>query len=80
LNEAYTKVYQINGLGQLVAVCAFTGATQQPNTQPYDCGQHFSGGLDIDGTGFLTTYAYDPLGNLKSATMEKIFEITVTGN
>lgn len=52
-------ISQMNGLGLIAAVCEVTSQTQMGSTgTPAACG------LDISGTGFLTTYSYDPLGNL----------------
>jgi RHS repeat-associated protein len=52
-------ISQVNGLGQTVAVCEVTSKTQMGSTgTPSACG------LDIAGTGFLTNYSYDPLGDL----------------
>jgi RHS repeat-associated protein len=57
-NNAFTKIYQSDGLGRLVDVCEVTGVTQANGKQAYSCG------LDITATGFLSTLSYDPLGNL----------------
>ena len=51
-------ISQTDGLGRLTSVCEVTGATQMGGGTPAACGQ------DIAGTGFLTTYQYDVLGNL----------------
>src|SRR6185437_13187630 len=53
-----TRIEQGNGLGQLSQVCEVTGATDIAGNAPAACG------LDLDATGFLTTYVHDPLGNL----------------
>jgi RHS repeat-associated protein len=59
------KVYQVDGLGRLVNVCDGVGAGAQANgPAPSTCA-----GLDISVAGFLATYAYDPLGNVTSATV-----------
>lgn len=52
-------ISQINGLGQTVEVCDVTTLTQKGSTgTPAACG------LDIADTGFLTSYSFDPLGNI----------------
>jgi YD repeat-containing protein len=53
-----SRITQTDGLGRLASVCEVTGATQVNGEAPGACGQ------DIPGTGFLTTYRYDTLGNL----------------
>ncbi len=60
-----TKVYQRDGLGRLTSVCEVTSVTQQGSATyntPSSCG------LDITATGFLTTYTYDSLNNLLTAS------------
>src|SRR5579863_30326 len=57
-----TRVSQVDGLGRLSSACEVTNAVQQPNVSPPGCSQ------DITSTGFLTSYLYDPLGNLLSVT------------
>ncbi len=52
-----TRVSQIDGLGRLTSVCEISSSTLQ-GVSPTNCG------LDIAGTGFATTYAY----NLASQT------------
>jgi RHS repeat-associated protein len=47
-------------------VCEVSGTTQANNTAPSACG------LDIAGSGFLTTYSYDPLGNLTTVAQSGI--------
>jgi len=56
------RVTQVDALGRLVSVCEVSSSTL-PGTSgtPAACGQ------DIAKTGFLTTYSYDALGNLKQA-------------
>lgn len=55
------RIYQHDGLGRLTSVCE---VTTQPligtDSSPVACSQ------DIGGTGFLTTYGYDLVDNLKS--------------
>jgi YD repeat-containing protein len=59
--SASERVSQIDGLGHLVSVCEVTSAVQKGlGGTPAACGQ------DIAKTGFLTTYAYDILGNVLS--------------
>jgi RHS repeat-associated protein len=55
------RISQTDGLGRLVSVCEVSGTTQagSSNNTPSSCG------LDISGSGFLTSYQYDVLGNLK---------------
>jgi YD repeat-containing protein len=53
-----TRIAQLDGLGRLASVCEVTGDTQVNQNSPAACGQ------DIAGTGFLTSYHYDILGNL----------------
>jgi RHS repeat-associated protein len=53
------RITQVDGLGRLTSACEVTSATQLgPGGTPAACGQ------DIAGTGFLTTYTYDALGDL----------------
>jgi RHS repeat-associated protein len=49
------RISQTDALGRLIYVCEVTGQTQQgsSNNTPSSCG------LDVSGSGFLTTYAYD---------------------
>jgi RHS repeat-associated protein len=61
-----THIYQNDGLGRLKNVCEVSGTTQANSTSPSACG------LDISGTGFLTTYSYDPLGNLSTVAQPGI--------
>ena len=58
------RISQIDGLGRLVSICEVTSTTLVVGTdnKPIACGQ------DIAGTGFLTAYGYDPLGNLLSVS------------
>lgn len=57
------KISQMDGLGRLVDVCEVTGSSLSGiSGSPVSCG------LAIGGTGFLTTYQYDALGNLLFAT------------
>jgi RHS repeat-associated protein len=50
-------IQQTDGLGRLINVCEVSSASYG-GTSPTACG------LSIAGTGFLTTYTYDPLGNM----------------
>jgi RHS repeat-associated protein len=56
------KINQVDGLGRLVFVCDGIGSSTQANgANPTACG------LDITpANGFLTSYAYDALGNVTS--------------
>lgn len=57
------RISQIDALGRLRYVCEVTNTTQNGSTgTPSSCG------LDYGGTGFLTTYAYDALGDLINVT------------
>jgi len=58
------RAYQFDGLGRLQYVCDGIGAGTQANSATTS-----SCGLDVSENGFLSTYAYDPLGNLTSATV-----------
>ena len=60
-NGAYdvTRISQVNGLGELTNVCEVDSQSLiGPGGAPAACG------LDIGGTGFLTSYSYNPLGDL----------------
>ncbi len=58
------KIYQMDGLGRLLYVCDGVGASSQKGGYaPAACG------LDIAGTGFLTSYGYTPLGQITSANI-----------
>jgi RHS repeat-associated protein len=58
------KVMQTDGLGRLAYVCDGVGAGTQANgASASACSLPFSP------SGFLSTYVYDPLGNLTSATV-----------
>lgn len=57
------RISQVDGLGRLKSLCEVTSTTLIGTTPtPASCGQA------IAATGFLTTYAYDNLGNLLSVT------------
>jgi len=60
-NRNVEHVFQSDALGRLTGVCEVTGSTQD-GISPAACG------LDYSGTGFLTTYSYDPLGNLANVS------------
>lgn len=53
-----TRISQSDALDYLVSVCEITAAKQINQATPSACGQ------DIAGTGFLTSYQYDLLGNM----------------
>ena len=58
--QRVTRVSQIDGLGRLTSVCEASSTTLVgQNAAPAGCGQ------DIAQTGFLTSYLYDGLSNLK---------------
>jgi len=61
---ATQKVSQVDGLGRLISVCEVTSTTLAVGITPApgSCGQ------TIAATGFLTTYQYDVLGNLRTVT------------
>jgi RHS repeat-associated protein len=56
--NAFTKVYQSDGLGRLTDICEVTSVTQANDTAPYSCA------LDISATGFHSTVTYDALNNV----------------
>jgi len=61
-NVRVQHISQKDALGRRTSVCEVSNTTQQgtSNNTPISCG------LDVSGTGFLTSYSYDPLGNLVS--------------
>jgi len=56
------RISQVDGLGRLISVCEVSAITLSVGLTPTPapCGQ------DIGATGFLTTYTYDALNNLKT--------------
>jgi hypothetical protein len=58
-------IQQVNGLGQLTSVCEVSASTFG-GASPTSCG------LNITGTGYLTSYTYDPLGNLRNVNQHGI--------
>jgi len=57
--QSVERISQRDALGRLISVCEVSGATLiGSGGTPGACGQ------DISGTGFLTPYKYDALGNL----------------
>jgi RHS repeat-associated protein len=62
--KSVQRISQADGLGRLVVVCEVSSTTLSVGTSgtPSACGQ------DISGTGFPTSYGYDPLGNLLSVS------------
>lgn len=57
------RISQTDALGRLTSVCEVTSTTQSGSSgTPASCG------LDVSGTGFLTIYAYDALGDLTNVT------------
>jgi RHS repeat-associated protein len=68
-----TRVSQIDALGRLVYVCEVSGTTLVGNGgTPAACG------LDIAATGFLTTYQFDPLGNVLNVSQNGLNPRTFT--
>lgn len=66
-----TKLTQIDGLGRISAVCEIT-STQLPNSDP-----PVSCGMDITGTGYLTTYTYDMVNHTTTITQggqQRVFQ------
>lgn len=65
-----SRILQRDALGRLAAVCELYPSTAPPlqgnGGSPAACG------LDIPGTGFLTTYGYDTLDNLTSVSQAGI--------
>jgi RHS repeat-associated protein len=58
-----TRISQADGLGHMTSVCEVTSASLTGlGGTPSSCGQ------DISGTGFLTQYSYDALGDLLAVT------------
>lgn len=55
------KIVQYDALGRITAVCEVSGSNQQADA-PQNCG------LDLPGTGYLTTYAYDPASGTTTIT------------
>lgn len=53
-----TRISQSDALNHMVSLCEITHAAQVNQATPAACG------LDVSGTGFLTSYRYDVLGNL----------------
>jgi len=69
------RVSQTDALGRLVSVCEGTNLTQLgAGGTPAACGQ------DIAKTGFLTSYSYDTLGNLRSVTQGGVGQRTFAYN
>ena len=48
-----SKITQADAFGRTTAVCEVTGSTLPSSSAPANCG------LDVAGTGYLTTYSYD---------------------
>jgi RHS repeat-associated protein len=67
------RVTQVDALGHLVSVCEVSGtALGGTSGAPSACGQ------DIAKTGFLTSYAFDGLGNMRTATQAGLAARTFT--
>ena len=62
------RIAQKDALGRLTSVCEVSATTQQgsANNSPSACG------LDVSGSGFLTNYVYDGLGDLTSVSQGAI--------
>lgn len=62
--EGRERIGQFDALGNLSAVCELTASNQMgaAGNIPSSCG------LDIQGSGFLTTYTHDQIGDLTSTT------------
>jgi RHS repeat-associated protein len=68
-----THVYQTDGLGRTTSTCEVSSTVLQGAAgTPAPCG------LDISGTGFLTTYQYDPLGNITNVQQPGVNPRTYT--
>jgi YD repeat-containing protein len=58
-----TRISQIDGLGRTTAVCEISANSSMPGSgSPVACG------MDIDGTGFLTGYAYNLANHMTTVT------------
>jgi YD repeat-containing protein len=60
-----THIQQVDGLGRLTNVCELTTLTFG-TTAPANCN------LNVSGTGYLTSYLYDPLNNLVGVTQQSV--------
>jgi len=58
-------IQQVNGIGQLLNLCEIS-ATAFGGTSPSNCG------LNISGSGFLTSYTFDPLDRLATVSQHGI--------
>ncbi|HEY4354460.1 MAG TPA: RHS repeat-associated core domain-containing protein [Acidobacteriaceae bacterium] len=66
-----TKLTKIDALGRISAVCEVTTVTLPNSGAPVSCG------MDIAGTGYLTTYAYDLLNHTTTITQgaqQRVFQ------
>ena len=61
-----TRILQSDALGRLTSVCEVTNQVAADGEVPTDCG------LDLPGTGFLTSYLYDALGHLTSVQQGRL--------
>jgi RHS repeat-associated protein len=61
-----TKMYQADGLGRLASVCEVSSTTQANGATPVQCPQNTAL------SGFLTSYSYDPLGNVTTVAQPGI--------
>ena len=65
------RISQVDGMGRLTSVCEVTSSTQLgPGGTPGACAQ------DVAATGFLTSYTYDPLGNLLAVSQGSLGQRT----
>ena len=72
-SQTLERVTQVDALGRLAYVCEVTStALSGSSGTPSSCG------LDIAKTGFLTSYAYDALGNLKQVNQAGLAARTFT--
>jgi YD repeat-containing protein len=60
-----THIQQVDGLGRPTNVCELTTLTFG-TTAPANCN------LNVSGTGYLTSYSYDPLNNLVAVTQQSV--------
>ena len=69
-----SRISQSDGLGRLRYVCEVSGTTQagSSNNVPMSCG------LDVPGSGFLTSYDYDTLGDVTRVAQAGLKDRTFT--
>ena len=66
--QNYQTITQFDGLGRMIDVCQLISGTQANGANPGPCSDPALGNLDISGTGFDTSYSYDALGRMTTAT------------